>query len=182
MATASAPTGAAGVAEPAKPEAASGSTTRDVKAPDDKSPQVRTAETRQPDADTAVPDAPGTKVPTDGTGTAPAAGDARSAEAAGVAANAPAGDGKPAGDEAGAQERNLTEAKAGDGRRRRRTGGRERNGGPEVTTPRPETLAKLTPVLTKRWLSPDAWQHRHVRAARRLRRAAQGARRPTRTT
>ncbi|MER7586805.1 NADH-quinone oxidoreductase subunit NuoE [Micromonospora sp. NPDC127501] len=119
---ASAPTGAAGVAQPAKPAAAtgpakpadaSGSTTRDVKAPDDKSPQVRTAETRQPDADTAVPDAPGTKVPTDGSGTAPAAGDAQSAEAAGVAANAPAGDGKPAGDEAGAQERNLTEAKAG---------------------------------------------------------------------
>ncbi|MEV4761024.1 NADH-quinone oxidoreductase subunit NuoE [Micromonospora chokoriensis] len=107
---ASAPTG---VAEPAKPEAATGSTAPDVKAPDDKSPQVRTAETRQPDASTAVPDASGTKVPTDGTGTAPAAGDARSAEAAGVAANAPAGDGKPAGDEAGAQERNLTEAKAG---------------------------------------------------------------------
>ncbi|MET8355560.1 NADH-quinone oxidoreductase subunit NuoE [Micromonospora sp. NPDC005171] len=107
---ASAPTG---VAEPAKPEAATGSTTRDVKAPDDKSPQVRTAETRQPDAGTAVPDAPGTKVPADGTGTAPEAGDARAAEAAGVAANAPAGDGKPAGDEAGAQERNLTEAKAG---------------------------------------------------------------------
>ncbi|MDG4836243.1 NADH-quinone oxidoreductase subunit NuoE [Micromonospora sp. WMMD967] len=107
---ASAPTG---VAEPVKPEAAAGSTAPDVKAPDDKSPQVRTAETRQPDANTAVPDAPGTKVPTDGTGTAPAAGDARSAEAAGVAANAPAGDGKPAGDEAGAQERNLTEAKAG---------------------------------------------------------------------
>ncbi|WP_433266006.1 NADH-quinone oxidoreductase subunit NuoE [Micromonospora vinacea] len=107
---ASAPTG---VGEPAKPEAATGSTTRDVKAPDDKSPQVRTAETRQPDADTAVPDAPGTKVPVDGSGTAPEAGDARSAEAAGVAANAPAGDGKPAGDEAGAQERNLTEAKAG---------------------------------------------------------------------
>ncbi|MEU5669516.1 NADH-quinone oxidoreductase subunit NuoE [Micromonospora sp. NPDC047762] len=58
-------------------------------------------------------DSPGTKVPTDGTGTAPEAGDARSAEAAGVAANAPASDGKPAGDEAGAQERNLTEAKAG---------------------------------------------------------------------
>ncbi|MET8265398.1 NADH-quinone oxidoreductase subunit NuoE [Micromonospora arida] len=119
---ASAPTGAAeatGPAKPAdatapaKPADASGSTTRDVKAPDDKSPQVRTAETRQPDADTAVPDAPGTKVPTDRTGTAPEAGDARSAEAAGVAANAPAGDGKPAGDEAGAQERNLTEAKAG---------------------------------------------------------------------
>ncbi|MGC4818810.1 NADH-quinone oxidoreductase subunit NuoE [Micromonospora sp. DT63] len=107
---ASAPTG---VAEPAKPEAATGSTARDVKAPDDKSPQVRTAETRQPDAGTAVPDAPGTKVPVDGTGTAPEAGDARSAEAAGAAANPPAGDGKPAGDEAGAQERNLTEAKAG---------------------------------------------------------------------
>ena len=27
-----------------------------------------------------------------------------------------------------------------------------------MTTPRPETLAKLTPVLTKRWLSPDAWK------------------------
>ncbi|MFG3553731.1 NADH-quinone oxidoreductase subunit NuoE [Micromonospora sp. NPDC047557] len=107
---ASAPTG---VAEPAKPEAATGSTAPDVKAPDDKSPQVRTAETRQPDAGTAVPDAPGTKVPVDGTGTAPEAGDARSAEAAGTAANPPAGDGKPAGDEAGAQERNLTEAKAG---------------------------------------------------------------------
>ncbi|MET8229608.1 NADH-quinone oxidoreductase subunit NuoE [Micromonospora sp. NPDC005298] len=107
---ASAPTG---VAEPAKAEAATGSTAPDVKAPDDKSPQVRTAETRQPDAGTAVPDAPGTKVPADGSGTAPEAGDARSAEAAGVASNAPAGDGKPAGDEAGAQERNLTEAKAG---------------------------------------------------------------------
>ncbi|WP_436971380.1 NADH-quinone oxidoreductase subunit NuoE [Micromonospora vinacea] len=116
---ASAPTGVtepakpADVTEPAKPVDATGSTTRDVKAPDDKSPQVRTAETRQPDAGTAVPDAPGTKVPADRTGTAPEAGDARAAEAAGVAANAPAGDGKPAGDEAGAQERNLTEAKAG---------------------------------------------------------------------
>ncbi|MCG5462659.1 NADH-quinone oxidoreductase subunit NuoE [Micromonospora sp. MED01] len=119
---ASAPTGAAAVAEPAKPAGATepakpadatGSTTRDVKAPDDKSPQVRTAETRQPDAGTAAPDASGTKVPTDATGTAPEAGDARAAEAAGVAANPPAGDGKPAGDEAGAQERNLTEAKAG---------------------------------------------------------------------
>ncbi|MFG1648810.1 NADH-quinone oxidoreductase subunit NuoE [Micromonospora sp. NPDC049275] len=111
---ASAPTpGNAGAGEPAPAAAASGSTAPDVKAPDDKSPQVRTAETRQPDAQTAVPDAPGTKVPTDGTGSAPATGDARSAEAAGVAANEPAGDGKPAGDEAGAQERNLTEAKAG---------------------------------------------------------------------
>ncbi|MCX5068716.1 NADH-quinone oxidoreductase subunit NuoE [Micromonospora lupini] len=111
---ASAPTpGNAGAGEPAPAAAATGSTTRDVKAPDDKSPQVRTAETRQPDAGTAAPDAPGTKVPADDSGTAPAAGDARSAEAAGVAANEPAGDGKPAGDEAGAQQRNLTEAKAG---------------------------------------------------------------------
>ncbi|WP_433128480.1 NADH-quinone oxidoreductase subunit NuoE [Micromonospora sp. CA-240977] len=109
---ASAPTpGNAGVGEPAPAAAATGSTAPDVKAPDDKSPQVRTAETRQPDAGTAVPDAPGTKVPADGT--APAARDAQPAEAAGVAANPPAGDGKPAGDEAGAQERNLTEAKAG---------------------------------------------------------------------
>ncbi|MGC5286080.1 NADH-quinone oxidoreductase subunit NuoE [Micromonospora sp. DT231] len=109
---ASAPTpGNAGAGEPAPAAAASGSTAPDVKAPDDKSPQVRTAETRQPDAGTAVPDAPGTKVPTDST--APEPRDARSAEAAGVAANRPAGDGKPAGDEAGAQERNLTEAKAG---------------------------------------------------------------------
>ncbi|MEU7588733.1 NADH-quinone oxidoreductase subunit NuoE [Micromonospora sp. NPDC049230] len=109
---ASAPTpGNAGAGEPAPAAAASGSTAPDVKAPDDKSPQVRTAETRQPDAGTAVPDAPGTRVPTDGTAAEPR--DARSAEAVGVAANAPAGDGKPAGDEAGAQERNLTEAKAG---------------------------------------------------------------------
>ncbi|MEW2426796.1 NADH-quinone oxidoreductase subunit NuoE [Micromonospora sp. NPDC047644] len=113
-AAATEPAKSADATEPAATSAAaSGSTTRDVKAPDDTSPQVRTAETRQPDANTAVPDAPGTKVPTDGTGTAPEAGDARSAEAAGVAANAPASDGKPAGDEAGAQERNLTEAKAG---------------------------------------------------------------------
>jgi NADH-quinone oxidoreductase subunit F len=27
-----------------------------------------------------------------------------------------------------------------------------------VTAPSPETLAKLTPVLTKRWLSPEAWR------------------------
>ncbi|MEU4401365.1 NADH-quinone oxidoreductase subunit NuoE [Micromonospora orduensis] len=107
---ASAPTGAAGV-EPAKPAEATGSTAPDVKAPDDKSPQVRTAETRQPDADTAVPDAPGTKVPTETS--PPASPDAREAEAAGAAANAPAGDGKPAGDSTGAQERNLNEASAG---------------------------------------------------------------------
>ncbi|MGW5672799.1 NADH-quinone oxidoreductase subunit NuoE, partial [Micromonospora sp. NPDC003776] len=93
--------------------AASGSTAPDVKAPDGKSPQVRTAESRQPDAGTAVPDAPGTKVPTDGA--RPASGDARAAEAAGASANPPAGDGKPAGDEAGAQQRNLKEAEAGTG-------------------------------------------------------------------
>ncbi|SCL17183.1 NADH dehydrogenase subunit E [Micromonospora rhizosphaerae] len=92
----------------AKPEPATGSTAPDVKAPDDKSPQVRTAETRQPDAKTAVPDAPGTKVPADGVPPAPR--DAQKAEAAGAAANPPAGDAKPAGDEAGAQERNLKEA------------------------------------------------------------------------
>ncbi|KAB1906492.1 NADH-quinone oxidoreductase subunit NuoE [Micromonospora sp. AMSO1212t] len=99
--------------EPAKPEAATGSTAPDVKAPDAKSPQVRTAETRQPDAGTAVPDAPGTKMPVDGP--APAPRDARAAEAAGAAANPPAGDGKPAGDAAGAQERNLKEAESGTG-------------------------------------------------------------------
>ncbi|MFG1673862.1 NADH-quinone oxidoreductase subunit NuoE [Micromonospora sp. NPDC049282] len=103
--------GNAGVGEPATPAAASGSTAPDVKAPDDKSPQVRTAETRQPDARTAVADAPGTKLPVDGP--APAPRDARAAEAAGAAANPPAGDGKPAGDAADAQERNLKDAEAG---------------------------------------------------------------------
>ena len=29
---------------------------------------------------------------------------------------------------------------------------------PVATQPSPEALAKLTPVLTKRWLSPDAWR------------------------
>ncbi|TDC36455.1 NADH-quinone oxidoreductase subunit NuoE [Micromonospora sp. 15K316] len=106
---ASAPTGV----EPARPEQATGSNAPDVKAPDDKSPQVRVAETRQPDAATAVPDAPGTKVPSDSVPPAPR--DAQEAEAAGVAANPPAGDGKPAGDDAGAQERNLKEAEAGNG-------------------------------------------------------------------
>ncbi|MDO3701639.1 NADH-quinone oxidoreductase subunit NuoE [Micromonospora sp. C28SCA-DRY-2] len=110
---ASAPTGTAGnagVGEPARPEQATGSTARDVKAPDDKSPEVRAAETRQPDAATAVPDAPGTKVPVDTAPPAPR--DAQEAEAAGAGTNPPAGDGKPAGDEAGAQERNLKEAEA----------------------------------------------------------------------
>ncbi|MET7747444.1 NADH-quinone oxidoreductase subunit NuoE [Micromonospora sp. NPDC005367] len=106
---ASAPTGV----EVAEPEQATGSTAPDVPAPDDKSPQVRTAETRQPDAGTAVPDAPGTKVPADTV--PPAQRDAQEAEAAGVAANPPAGDGKPVGDDADAQERNLNEAEAGSG-------------------------------------------------------------------
>ncbi|TDC83369.1 NADH-quinone oxidoreductase subunit NuoE [Micromonospora sp. KC606] len=47
--------------------------------------------------------------------TPPAPRDARAAQAAGVAANPPAGDRKPAGDEAGAQQRNLSEAEAGAG-------------------------------------------------------------------
>jgi NADH-quinone oxidoreductase E subunit len=104
------PTGTPGNAEPVEPAAATGSTAPDVKAPDDKSPQVRTAETRQPDAETAVPDAPGTKVPAETSPPAPR--DAQAAQAAGAAANTPAGDGKPAGDSTGAQERNLTEASA----------------------------------------------------------------------
>jgi NADH-quinone oxidoreductase E subunit len=104
------PTGTPGNAEPVEPAAATGSTAPDVKAPDDKSPQVRTAETRQPDAGTAVPDAPGTKVPAETSPPAPR--DAQAAQAAGAAANTPAGDGKPAGDSTGAQERNLTEASA----------------------------------------------------------------------
>ncbi|MFI7646743.1 NADH-quinone oxidoreductase subunit NuoE [Micromonospora sp. NPDC049460] len=57
--------------------------------------------------------APGTKAPADSVPPAPR--DAQAAEAAGAAANAPAGDRKPAGDEAGAQERNLKEAEAGAG-------------------------------------------------------------------
>ncbi|MEH0971921.1 NADH-quinone oxidoreductase subunit NuoE [Micromonospora sp. CPCC 205546] len=105
--------GSAGTGERAPAAEATGSTTRDVKAPDDKSPEVRAAETRQPDAATAVPDAPGTKVPVDGTPPAPR--DAQEAQTAGAAVGAPAGDGKPAGDEAGAQERNLKEAEAGAG-------------------------------------------------------------------
>ena len=100
----------AGTGERTPAAAATGSTAPDVKAPDDKSPQVRAAETRQPDAETAVPDAPGTKVPAETSPPGPR--DARKAEAAGVAANEPAGDGKPAGDSTDAQERNLTEASA----------------------------------------------------------------------
>ncbi|MET8089688.1 NADH-quinone oxidoreductase subunit NuoE [Micromonospora sp. NPDC005220] len=62
------------------------------------------------DGASAPTGAAGTKVPTDTS--PPASPDAQKAEAAGVAANAPAGDGKPAGDSTGAQERNLTEASA----------------------------------------------------------------------
>ncbi|MGC4895589.1 NADH-quinone oxidoreductase subunit NuoE [Micromonospora sp. DT31] len=108
-----APAGNAGTGAPAKPEAATGSTAPDVKAPDDKSPEVRAAETRQPDARTPVAEAPGTKVPTDGP--APGPRDAQAAQAAGEAANPPAGDGKPAGDAADAQERNLKDAESGTG-------------------------------------------------------------------
>ncbi|MEU5939457.1 NADH-quinone oxidoreductase subunit NuoE [Micromonospora sp. NPDC047548] len=59
----------------------------------------------------AKPGTPGNAGPADTT--APAPRGAREAEAAGAAANPPAGDGKPAGDEAGAQERNLKEASSG---------------------------------------------------------------------
>ncbi len=109
------PAGNAGVGEPAPPAAAAGSTTRDVTAPDAKSPEVRAAETRQPDARTAVPDSPGTKVPTDASPPAPR--DAQEAQVSGAAANPPAGDGKPAGDDAGAQERSLEDAEAAAGAR-----------------------------------------------------------------
>ncbi|MGI5211522.1 NADH-quinone oxidoreductase subunit NuoE [Plantactinospora sp. CA-290183] len=95
----------------ARPAAATGSTAPDVKGPDDKSPQVRTAETRNPDARTPVPDAPGTKTPS--ADVPPGQGDAPAAEAAGAAANRPAGDGKPAGDGADAQERSLKAAASG---------------------------------------------------------------------
>jgi NADH-quinone oxidoreductase subunit E len=72
------------------------STTRDVRAGDVKDPQVRAAETRRPDASTPVADAPGTQVPPGGP--APSTPDAQEAEAAGVAANQPASDAKPAAD------------------------------------------------------------------------------------
>ncbi|BCJ52884.1 hypothetical protein Asp14428_43590 [Actinoplanes sp. NBRC 14428] len=59
-----------------------------VKAGDVKDPEVRAAETRNPDGSTPTPDASQTVAPVPGTRT----------EAAGTAKNAPAGDGKPAGD------------------------------------------------------------------------------------
>ncbi|MEV7228984.1 MULTISPECIES: NADH-quinone oxidoreductase subunit NuoE [Polymorphospora] len=92
-----------------RPAAATATTAPDVKAPDGKSPQVRTAETRSPDAATPVPDAPGTTPPVDGT--PPAPGDAKAAEAAGVASNKPASDAKPAGDDGGARQANLEGSK-----------------------------------------------------------------------
>ena len=104
---------AKGGAKPApatnRPAAESGSTAPDVKAPDAKSPEIRAAETRAPDAQTPAPDAPGSKEPVDGMPPGPA--DAKAAEAAGVAANEAASDGKPAGDDAEPQERNLREAR-----------------------------------------------------------------------
>ena len=70
-----------------------------VEAGDVKDPEVRTAEQRNPDAATPAPDAGTTGLPR--TGAAPAS----PAEAAGLAANEPAGDGKPAGDSVGNEEK-----------------------------------------------------------------------------
>jgi NADH-quinone oxidoreductase subunit E len=81
-----------------KSAAGAASTTRDVRAGDVKDPEVRAAETRKPDASTPVADAPGTRVPAGGP--APSTPDAQEAEAAGVAANQPASDAKPAADTA----------------------------------------------------------------------------------
>jgi len=91
-----------------RPPAATASTAPDVKAPQVKSPEIRTAETRSADATTPAPDAPGTKLPVDGTPPGPA--DAQAAEAAGVEANKPASDAKPAGDSPEPLERNRKEA------------------------------------------------------------------------
>lgn len=90
------------------PASTTASTAPDVKAPHVKSPEIRTAETRSPDAKTPVADAPGTRVPGGGP---PPSDDAKAAEAAGVEANPPAGDAKPAGD-AMPQERSLKQAGA----------------------------------------------------------------------
>jgi NADH-quinone oxidoreductase subunit E len=72
---------------------------------DVKDPEVRTAEARNPDASTPATDPAATA------GGPPAT---TPAEAAGVAGNEPAGDAKPAGDAAQAQQRNLEQAKEGD--------------------------------------------------------------------
>ena len=97
---------------PSKPPAsATGTTAPDVKGPDTKSPEIRTAETRSPDAKTPVTDAPGVSPPVDGV---PArTDDARAAETAGIDANEPAGDAKPAGDAPKPQEQALKDAAAG---------------------------------------------------------------------
>ncbi|MEU4221443.1 NADH-quinone oxidoreductase subunit NuoE [Actinoplanes sp. NPDC026623] len=65
------------------------------KAGDVKDPQVRTAQQRHPDASTSAPDP---------TKTDPTPAASNPAEAAGVAGNEPAGDGKPAGDSVGNEE------------------------------------------------------------------------------
>jgi len=101
--------GAVAGADGRTPAAATGSTTPDVHAPQAKSPEIRAAQTRAPDAKTPVPDAPGTTVPTGGP--APT-DDAKPAEAAGTAANPPAGDGKPAGDSPQPQRESLRDARS----------------------------------------------------------------------
>jgi NADH-quinone oxidoreductase subunit E len=69
--------------------------TGDGRGGDVKDPEVRTAEQRHPEGKKAT-DAADPGYPADGP--APAGSDAQAAEAAGVEANIPAGDGKPAGD------------------------------------------------------------------------------------
>jgi NADH-quinone oxidoreductase subunit E len=92
---------------------------RDVERGDVKDPEVRTAETRNANASTPASgaQAPGTSEPTGlpDPGPAPSTPDAQAAEAAGASTYAPAGDGKPAGDQGtDAQERNLEQAKEND--------------------------------------------------------------------
>ncbi|MFY1653760.1 NADH-quinone oxidoreductase subunit NuoE [Solwaraspora sp. WMMB762] len=100
---------------PSRPApAATGSTAPDVKAPQAKSPEIRAAETRAPDAKTPAPDAPGTTVPTD---RAEPDSDAEAAESAGAAANPPAGDAKPAGDNSQPQRGSLRDARSEEGTR-----------------------------------------------------------------
>ena len=94
-----------------KTAAEAASTTRDVKSGDVKDPEVRAVETRVPDGSTPAPDAPGTTIP-DG-GPPPSTPDARAAEDAGLAANKPSGDGKPADDNPTPQESNLRAAADG---------------------------------------------------------------------
>jgi NADH-quinone oxidoreductase subunit E len=105
-----------------KSAAGAASTTRDVTSGDVKDPEVRAAESRMPDAGTPAPDSSGTQVP-DG-GAPPSTPDAQAAEAAGVDANKPAGDGKPADDNPTPQERNLAAA-ADDGTKRGGTAAEE---------------------------------------------------------